>query len=179
MTQFCEFYNADMSRYESKPDIYVRMFLYFGRRTMCSKFYPIKLLYKLLFRLLGNMRGMEISTLAKIERGLYLGHAWNITINPAVEIGYNCNIHKGVVIGRVNRGEHEGVPTIGNKVWIGINSAIVGKINIGDDVLIAPNSFVNVDVPSHSIVFGNPCVIKHRENATEHYVNNCYSSNQE
>ena len=62
-------------------------------------------------------------------------------------------------------------PVIGNEVWIGINAAIVGKITIGDDVLIAPNSYVNCDVPSHSIVFGNPCIIKHRENATEGYIN--------
>ena len=57
-------------------------------------------------------------------------------------------------------------------MWIGINSAIVGKITIGDDVLIAPNSYVNVDIPSHSVVFGNPCVIKRRDWATEGYVNN-------
>ena len=38
--------------------------------------------------------------------------------------------------------------------------------------MIAPNSFVNVDVPSHSVVFGNPCIIKHRDWATEGYINN-------
>lgn len=48
----------------------------------------------------------------------------------------------------------------------------MGNVTIGDDVMIAPNSFVNVDVPSHSVVFGNPCVIKHRNWATEGYVNN-------
>ena len=31
---------------------------------------------------------------------------------------------------------------------------------------------VNVDIPSHSVVFGNPCVIKRRDWATEGYVNN-------
>lgn len=68
-------------------------------------------------------------------------------------------------------GGREGAPVIGNEVWIGINAAIVGKVTIGDDVLIAPNSYVNCDVPSHSIVFGNPCIIRHRENATEGYIN--------
>lgn len=67
-------------------------------------------------------------------------------------------------------GGRKGAPAIGNEVWIGINAAIVGKITIGDDVLIAPNSYVNCDVPSHSIVFGNPCIIKHKENATEGYI---------
>ena len=31
--------------------------------------------------------------------------------------------------------------------------------------------FVNVDVPSHSIVIGNPAQIHYRENATEGYIN--------
>lgn len=101
----------------------------------------------------------------------YLGHAYNITINAAAKIGKNCNIHKGVVIGQTNRGKNKGVPTIGNEVWIGINAAIVGNITIGDDVLIAPNSFVNVDVPSHSVVYGNPCTIHPRPHATEGYIN--------
>lgn len=49
--------------------------------------------------------------------------------------------------------------------------SIVGKIKIGNDVLIAPNSFVNVDVPDHSIVIGNPCIIKHKIDATKDYIN--------
>lgn len=94
------------------------------------------------------------------------------TINQNATIGRNLNIHKGVVIGQANRGSRKGSPTIGDRVWIGINSAIVGNVTIGDDVLIAPNSFVNVDIPSHSVVFGNPCIIKHKDWATEGYVNN-------
>ena len=61
---------------------------------------------------------------------------------------------------------------IGNKVWIGTNSVIVGKITIGDNVLIAPNSFVNFDVPSNSIVIGNPGKIIPSTNATDKYINN-------
>ena len=63
-----------------------------------------------------------------------------------------------------------GTPTIGNRVWIGVNATVVGKITIGDDVMIAPNAFVNCDIPSHSIVIGNPCVIRYREKATEGYI---------
>lgn len=94
------------------------------------------------------------------------------TINGKAKLGCNCNIHKGIVIGQVNRGARKGTPTIGDRVWIGINSAIVGNVTIGDDVLIAPNSFVNVDEPSHSVVLGNPCIIKHGDWATEGYINN-------
>lgn len=107
----------------------------------------------------------------KVGKGLYLGHAYNITINPNAGIGEWCNIHKGVTIGQQNRGKLKGAPKIGDMVWIGVNATIVGKIEIGDDVLIAPNAYVNCDVPSHSIVIGNPCVIHHRDKATEGYIN--------
>ncbi len=56
---------------------------------------------------------------------------------------------------------------MGNNGCIRANSTVVGKITIGDDVLIAPNTFVNFDVPSHSVVVGSPGVIHHRDFATE------------
>lgn len=115
--------------------------------------------------------GLEISQNASIREGLYLGHPYNITIAEGVKIGKNVNLHKGCTIGRENRGEREGVPEIGDCVSIGINSTIVGKIHIGNDVMVAPNSFVNFDVPDHSIVVGNPATIHKNRNATKNYVN--------
>lgn len=79
---------------------------------------------------------------------------------------------KGVTIGKTNRGNRQGVPIIGNDVWIGTNAVLVGKIKIGNDVLIAPNSYVNIDIPDHSIVIGNPCKIINQMNATEGYITN-------
>lgn len=116
--------------------------------------------------------GLELFSSLKIGKGFYIGHPYNITINAETVIGENCNVHKGVLIGRENRGKRKGTPVIGNNVWIGVNAAIVGNITIGDDVLIAPNAYVNCDIPSHSVVFGNPCVIRHCDNATESYINN-------
>ena len=104
--------------------------------------------------------------------GVYFGHAYGITINPKAVIGKNCNIHKGVTIGQENRGARKGTPRIGDRVWIGVNSTVVGNVTIGDDVLIAPNTYVNMDIPPHSIVLGSPCICKHRDNATEGYINN-------
>ena len=95
-----------------------------------------------------------------------------ITINKDAILGRNINLHKGVTIGQENRGPRKGCPVISDNVWIGMNVTIVGKIHIGTDVLIAPNTFVNCDVPDHSVVFGNPCIIKHRDWATEGYLHN-------
>lgn len=115
--------------------------------------------------------GLEIPGKATIGEGFYTGHAYGITVNPDAVIGRNCNIHKGVTIGQENRGKRKGAPVLGDCVWLGVNSTVVGAVTIGDDVLIAPNSYVNCDVPSHSIVIGNPCRIIPRDNATEGYVN--------
>lgn len=115
--------------------------------------------------------GLEIPGQATIGEGFYIGHAYGITVNTDAVIGRNCNIHKGVTIGQENRGKRKGAPVLGDCVWLGVNSTVVGAVTIGDDVLIAPNSYVNCDVPSHSIVIGNPCRIIPRDNATEGYVN--------
>ena len=127
--------------------------------------------YKLLFKLSKERHHIELFEKTQIGEGLYIGHPNCITINYKAVIGKNCNIHKGVTSGQENRGKRKGAPVIGDNVWIGINSTIVGNIVIGNDVLIAPNTFVNTDIPDHSVVIGNPCIVKHRENATEGYVN--------
>ena len=113
--------------------------------------------------------GLEILS-SSIGEGLYIGHAHNINVNPQAVIEKNCNLNKGCTIGGENRGKRKGAPIIGDDVWIGSNAVVVGKINIGNDVLIAPNAYVNFDVPSHSIVLGNPGQIIPRENATKSYI---------
>ncbi len=114
---------------------------------------------------------IQIQTSTKIGAGFYIGHCGRIIINPKAILGKNINISTGVTIGQTNRGEREGTPIIGDNVWIGTNAVIVGKITIGTDVMIAPNAYVNFDVPSHSIVIGNPATILPRENATVGYIN--------
>ncbi|MGU8420279.1 serine acetyltransferase [Clostridium perfringens] len=157
----------DMKRYPSKKCM-PKWAKYYRKSQEKGLF---NIIYRVLFRIEMKKYCIEISRNSKIGGGCYFGHPYGITINPSAVIGKNCNIHKGVTIGQENRGIRKGTPIIGDEVWIGVNSTIVGKINIGNDVLIAPNTYVNCDVPSHSIVFGNPCVIKHSENATEHYIN--------
>ena len=147
------------------------LFQFFFRKAQEKHNPLLHIFYRLLFRILVLMRHIDISSSCKIGGGLYFGHAYGITINPKAILGRNINIHKGVTIGQENRGSRKGTPIIKNNVWIGVNSTIVGNVIIGSDVMIAPNSFVNCDVPSHSIVFGNPCIIKHKDNATEGYIN--------
>ena len=131
------------------------------------------ILNRMILKRYSKKYGLEISVSAEIGRGLYLGHPYNISVGGGVRLGDNVNLHKGCTIGRENRGKREGVPTIGDNVAIGINATVIGNISIGSDVMIAPNSFVNFDVPDHSIVIGNPGVIHRKENATEGYIAFC------
>ena len=133
-----------------------------------------KLLQKIYIYKLCKMQektAIQIPYKTRIGEGFYIGHLGSIVINPKAQLGKNINIAQGVTIGQENRGKRVGAPTIGNNVWIGTNAVIVGNVTIGDDVLIAPLSFVNFDVPSHSVVVGNPAKIIHRDNATENYIN--------
>ena len=128
--------------------------------------------FRFLLRRCSHRFGFQIPYDTNIGPGFYIGHFGTIIVNKLVVIGKNCNIAPGVTIGQANRGKYQGTPTLGDSVWIGVNAVIVGKIVIGNDVLIAPGAYVNVDVPDHSIVMGNPAVIRPRENATEGYIEN-------
>lgn len=168
---FKELYKSDvirsggLTRWEKK-------FHYYHRRASTSTYKVLSLYYRWRFKKTREKRGIEISYDTPIGKGFYVGHAYNITINPHAKIGDNCSIHKGALIGEELRGKRKGSPVIGDCVWIGINAVIVGNVHIGNDVLIAPNSYINFDVPDHSVVFGNPGKIVHTVNATENYINN-------
>lgn len=173
MKKWKKYYLSDVSRYGTdKIERKKRLFLKLFRKCQFSTNNLFSLINRVRFRKIKERLNVELYGKTNIGYGLYVGHPFGITINSNAIIGNNCNIHRGVLIGQENRGKRKGFPIIGNNVWIGINSAIVGKITIGDDVMIAPNSFVNCDIPSHSIVFGNPCIIKQKENATENYIRN-------
>lgn len=116
-----------------------------------------------------RVAGCQISLDAKIGRGLCLLHYGTRIIVRAASIGEYCTIGVNVIVG-YGKGENGyGAPSIGNRVYIGHNSSVVGEINIGDNVLIAPNTFVNRDVPSDSIVVGNNEII-HKEYASAPYI---------
>lgn len=160
--------SSDYKRYKNKRDM--PKFQYYLRKTQCSRG-VIKIIYRILLKHYRLRNCVDIGSELSLGEGCYFGHPYAITIAPTAVIGRNCNIHKGVTIGRENRGIRKGAPVIGDCVWIGINSTIVGNIHIGNDVLIAPNTYINCDIPDYSVVFGNPCIIKHRDNATEGYIN--------
>lgn len=132
----------------------------------------LSFIYRVIARWTKNKNGIEIPNTVNIGKGLLLQHPYGITINSQSIIGNNVTIYKGATIGNIKTGKKKGTPIIGDYVYIGLNSTVVGGVKIGSDVLIAPNTYVNFDVPDHSIVIGSPGVIHHKNNATEGYINN-------
>jgi maltose O-acetyltransferase len=85
-----------------------------------------------------------------------------------IEIGDNVNLTRGAMIlctdvsqqqpyfRKYFKGNGTGKVRIGSRVFIGANSIILPGITIGDDVIIGALSVVTKDIPSKSIVAGNP-----------------------
>lgn len=118
---------------------------------------------------LGMKMGCEIGW-ENIGPGLVLAHPYGITINPSAKLGKECCLFKGCTVGSIRSGKNAGVPIIGDRVTICCNAMVCGGIEIGDDVLIAVGAYVNFDVPSNSIVIGNPGVVHKKKNPSEDYL---------
>jgi serine O-acetyltransferase len=103
--------------------------------------------------------GIQIFPGTEIAKGFYIGHWGEIVIHPNTKIGENCNISQGVTIGVANGGKHPGVPTIGDRVYIGPGAKIFGNITIGNDVAIGANAVVTCNIPDSVSVGGIPAQI--------------------
>ena len=63
-----------------------------------------------------------------------------------------------------NNGSQDKRPIIGNNVSLTVGSMVIGKVTIGDNVTVAPNSVVIKDVPSNCVVSGVPAKIIKQDN---------------
>lgn len=80
----------------------------------------------------------------------------SLSIHPDAIIGDRVGVMHNVTIGTNMR---EGAPVIGNDVFIGVNSTVLGPIRIGDRVHIGANTAVTTNVPPDSVVIGSPARI--------------------
>lgn len=94
----------------------------------------------------------------------------NIIIGPA-KIGSNVNLAQNITVSGLNHNyENVQIPisdqgvstsevTIEDDVWIGANSVITKGVKIGKHSVVAACSVVVRDVPSYSVVAGNPAKV--------------------
>lgn len=118
--------------------------------------------------------GIDIPFNTTIGKGLYIGHFGGIFVNNEVVIGNNLNLNHGVTIGTTYGGRTPGTPRIGNDVYIGPGSYIIGGITIGDNVAIGANTVVNKSIPDNGVVVGNAGKIISFRGASEYIINTDY-----
>ena len=91
---------------------------------------------------------------------------WAISIGKHVEIANGVQIitHDGALwVARsldetLRKSDSIKKVRIGNNVFIGTNSVILGGVTVGDNVIIGANSVVNKDIPSDCVAVGSPCL---------------------
>jgi serine O-acetyltransferase len=116
---------------------------------------PLSLIYKLLFKFIQIVTGIELPCEANVGRRFRIDHFGGVIISGDVVFGDDVVIRNGVTIG-LRRAGVRGSPKIGNRVDIGAGAKILGPITIGDDATIGANAVVLQDVPPGSVAIGIP-----------------------
>jgi serine O-acetyltransferase len=119
--------------------------------------------------------GISLPPQCDVGPGLFISHFGTVIVNPLTRMGRYCNLGHGVTIGSGGRGEKdgrpvEGVPVIGDRVYIGPGACLFGAIEIGDDVAVGANAVVTQSLPDRAVAVGIPARIVSRKGSFE-YVN--------
>ena len=82
----------------------------------------------------------------------------------SIRVGKNCTITAGTKIlchffNTKDRCFYQGNVTIGDNVFIGMNTLIIKPVSIGNNSIIGAGSVVTQDIPENVIAAGNPCKI--------------------
>lgn len=92
---------------------------------------------------------------ATIGQRVVLGYGGlSIVIHGDARIGDDVHIDQCVTIG--GNATQWGVPTIGDRVYIGTGAKILGPIVIGSNSVIGANAVVVTDIPANCLAVGVP-----------------------
>lgn len=125
---------------------------------------PFSLLYKILFKIVQILTGIQMPCEAPIGRNFRIDHFGNIIVSGYASFGDNCVLRNGVTIGIRKIGE-KAAPQLGNNVDIGAGAKLLGGIRIGNNVMIGANAVVITDIPDNAIAVGIPARIIQRPGA--------------
>jgi serine O-acetyltransferase len=112
--------------------------------------------------------GICIPIQCAIGEGLKIAHFGTTFFPSQGRIGSNCSVSHGVTLGLAGHGAERGGPLIGDRVYVGPQAIVVGRITIGNDVLICPGAVVLRSVPARAVVMGNPARVVSYEGSFDH-----------
>lgn len=113
------------------------------------------LLYPIYFLITYHILDVTLYPYATIGKGLYIHNKNIVTTNFTA--GRNLTLIGPLTIGR-NLGS-AGVPHLGNNVTICAGARVIGRISIGNNVIIGANAVVTNNVPDNVIVGGIPAKV--------------------
>lgn len=111
-----------------------------------------------------NFAKMSISIGKNVQFGMYCDIATDVDFGNNILLASNVRIvgkhdhtfsTPGELIWNAPRGNN-GITLIGNDVWIGSGSIIIGGLTVGDGSIIAAGSVVTKDIPPFELWGGNP-----------------------
>jgi serine O-acetyltransferase len=130
----------------------------FGNWRMSIKSKPLRApmtaLYRVAYRGVVAMWGIDLPYNVKVGRRFRLGHHGCMVLG-AGEFGDDVSISHSITVGLIRRNQTK-VPKIGNRVELGPGVCIVGGIKIGDGCYVGANTVVSRDLPPNSAVLGIP-----------------------
>lgn len=96
------------------------------------------------------LTGVDIAPAAVIGPGLMISHGVGLVIGNRVRIGSGALLLHQVTLGAPSGRRLDEMPRVGNNVFVGAGSRVIGKIMIGNDVFIGVNCVVTQDIPDGS-----------------------------
>jgi serine O-acetyltransferase len=98
---------------------------------------------------------VSIHPSASIGTSVFLDHATGIIIGAFAVIGDEVTILQNVTIGR-KQSEPDRAPKIGNGVYLGGGSTVVGGVSVGDFAKVGADAVIEHDVPAGCTAIGVP-----------------------
>ena len=116
-----------------------------------------KLIARMLQSEMADVYGVDIHPGCQLGRGVTIDHATGVTLGETCVIGDNVYIMHDVTLGATGTsGEHDRHPKVGNNVFLGAKSTVLGNITIGDGATIAAAAVVTKSVPPGHTAVGIP-----------------------